>query len=131
MGQRKKTLSPQQKSNLLCGTKVSWVLIFVIFAVFPVICKNKFPQIKITANFFSCKNLLKSKIIFSDLNSLHKNTVLRNCVCLITSCTSFIQKQGKTGLLFEKVYLSLSHIINKNEHITNAGFWVLSENRKN
>ena len=40
MGQRKKHLSPRQKLNLLCGTKVSWVLTFVIFAVFPAIRKK-------------------------------------------------------------------------------------------
>ena len=32
--------------------KFLWVL---IFAIFPAICKNKFPQIKITANIFSVK----------------------------------------------------------------------------
>ena len=31
------------------------VLILAIFAVFPAIRKNKFPQIKITANFFPAK----------------------------------------------------------------------------
>ena len=39
-----------------------WHEIFVSFAIFPVIYKNKFPQIKITANIFSWKNLLQSKI---------------------------------------------------------------------
>ena len=70
-GTKEKNLSPQQRLNLLCGSKVLRVLIFAIFAVFPAICKNKFPQIE---------------QIFSDLNSLHKNKVLRNCVCSITSC---------------------------------------------
>ena len=44
-----------------CGEKFLQVLIFAIFAVFPAIRKNKFPQIKITANIFSRKNLLQSK----------------------------------------------------------------------
>ena len=69
-----------------CGAKFLRVL---IFAIFPAIRKNKFPQIKITANifffiFFS-KNLPQSEI-FSNLNSLHKNTVLRNRVCSVTTC---------------------------------------------
>ena len=55
MGQRKKNLSPQQKLNLTCGRKFLRVLIFVVF---PAIPKNKFPQINITANFFSRQNLL-------------------------------------------------------------------------
>ena len=38
-----------------CGEKFLQVLIFAIFAVFPAIRKNKFPQIKITANIFPAK----------------------------------------------------------------------------
>ena len=56
-----------------------------IFAIFSSIRKNKFPQIKITANIFFGKNLPQNEI-FSNLNSLHKNTVLRNRVCSITIC---------------------------------------------
>ena len=51
MGQRK-NLSPQQKLNVPCGRKFLRVLIFVVF---PAIRKNKFLQIKITANFFPTK----------------------------------------------------------------------------
>ena len=40
---------------LPCGTKFLRVLIFAFFAVFPAIRKNKFPQIKITANIFPAK----------------------------------------------------------------------------
>ena len=47
----------------------------MIFAIFPAIRKNRFPQIKFTVNIFSRKNLLYSK--YSDLNSLHQNTVQR------------------------------------------------------
>ena len=66
---------------------IVWHKIFVSFAIFPAICKNKSPQIKITANIFAQKNLLPSKIlIFLNLNSLHKNTVLRYHVCSITTC---------------------------------------------
>ena len=46
--------------NLPCGTKFSRVLIFTIFSA---IRKNKFPQIKITANIFPQK-------IFSRVNIL-------------------------------------------------------------
>jgi len=38
-----------------CGTEVLLVLIFAIFGVFSAIRKNKFPQNKITANFFPQK----------------------------------------------------------------------------
>ena len=33
-------------------------------------------------------------------------------------------------VLFEK-YIFLSHVLNKNEKLINAGYWVLSENPKN
>ena len=42
-------------TDLLCGTKLLRVLIFVIFAIFPAIRKNKFLQIKIIANIFPAK----------------------------------------------------------------------------
>ena len=38
--------------NVACGTKVLQVL---IFAIFPAVRKNKFPQIKITANIFPAR----------------------------------------------------------------------------
>ena len=58
---KEKNLSPQQKLNLPCGRKFLQVPVFAIFTVFLAICKHKFPRIKITANFFSRKNLLQSK----------------------------------------------------------------------
>ena len=45
-----------------------------------VLCKNKFPQIKITAKIYS-----RGNTVFSNLNSLHENTVQRNRVCSITT----------------------------------------------
>ena len=54
-------------------------LIFAFFAIFPAIPKNKFPQ-----TFFPQK--FTPEKIFSNLNSLHKNTVLRNRACSITTC---------------------------------------------
>ena len=62
--------------NIPCCRRFLRVL---IFAVFPVICANKFPQ-----TFFPQK--LTPESIFSNLNSLHKNTGLTNHVCSITTC---------------------------------------------
>ena len=45
---------------------------------------NKFPQMKITANIFPAK--IYSRVIFSNLNSLHKIKVLKNR-CLLRSET--------------------------------------------
>ena len=56
----------------------------LIFAIVPTIRKNKFPQIKINAKIYSILNFL--------LNSLHKNTILRNRVC--SQLVSFVQKQN-------------------------------------
>ena len=53
-----------------CGTKFLRVLIFAIFAGFFAIRKNKFPQNKITANFFSAK-------IYSTVEIIYKNTDLK------------------------------------------------------
>ena len=49
----------------------------LIFAIFPVICKYKFPQTKVAANILPQRNLL---------NLPPKNTVLRNCVFSIKTC---------------------------------------------
>ena len=38
--------------SIPCSTKFLRVLIFAIFAVFPAIHKNKFPQIEVTAHIF-------------------------------------------------------------------------------
>ena len=47
-------------NSIPCGKKFWWVK---IFAIFPAIRKNKFPQIKITANIFTAK-------IYSEVNIL-------------------------------------------------------------
>ena len=53
------------------------VLQVLIFVIFLVICKYKFPQMKLTANIFPQRNLL---------NLPPKNTVLRNRVFSIKTC---------------------------------------------
>ena len=99
-GTKKKNLSPQQKLNLTCGRKFLRVLIFVVF---PAIPKNKFPQIKITANFFSRKNLLQSKFSLTYIG--YTKIQYWEIVSVQSQVVSFIQKQRKTGLLFKKTYL--------------------------
>ena len=98
-----------------CGMKFLRVL---IFAVFPAIRKNRFRQKKI------------ANVRFSNLNSLHNNTALRNRFCLITACL-FHSETTKYWFIASK-YVSLLHVLNKNENIyINTGYWVLCENRKN
>ena len=58
---------------------------FDFIAIFPAIHKRKFPQIKTTANIFPVKIFFRGEIFFN-LNSLHKNTLLTNRICLITNC---------------------------------------------
>ena len=67
--------------------------------------------------------------IFSNLNSLPKNTVLRNRFCSITTCL-FHSETTKYWFIVWK-YAFLLHTLNKNENVINAGYWVPSENRKN
>ena len=100
---KEKNLSSQQKLNLPCGRKFLQVLIFAIFAVFLAICKHKFPRIKITANFFSRKNLLQSKFSLTYIG--YTKIQYWEIVSVQSQVVSFIQKQRKTGLLFEKIYL--------------------------
>ena len=54
------------------------ILRVLIFAVSQRSAKNKFPQIKISANIFLAKIYSRVNALFSNLNSLLKNTVLRN-----------------------------------------------------
>ena len=70
-----------------------WYESFAIFAIFPVIRKNKFPQIKFTADIFFPQK------IYSRVNSVYKNTVVRNRVCSITTCAGPYIAGGRRGQL--------------------------------
>ena len=91
-----------------------------------VLCKKKFPQIKITAEIFPAKTYSRGNTVCSNLNSLHKNTVPRNRVCSITTGLFFSEKYWRTLSIVWK-YVFLLHVLNKNDNIINAGYWVLSE----
>ena len=101
------------KDVIPCGTKFLQVLIFAIFAVFHAIRKNNFPQIKITANIFPAK--INSRV-------LQKNPVLRNRVCSITSC--LIHSETTKDWFIAWKYVFLLDVLNKNENIINAGYWL-------
>ena len=59
------TEKSSDKLEILCGTKFLRVLIFTIFAIFPAIRKNKFPQKELlNENIFPAK--IYSKVIDSD-----------------------------------------------------------------
>ena len=68
--------------RLPCGTKFLRVLIFASFAIFQAIRKNKFPQIKNTANILSAKIFATVNILYN-LNSLHKQTVYNEILVTI------------------------------------------------
>ena len=91
-----------------------------------VLCKNKFPQIKITAQIFPAKTYSRGNTVCFNLNSLHKNTVPRNRVCSITTGLFFSEKYWHTLSIVWK-YVFLLHVLNKNDNIISAGYWVLSE----
>ena len=72
-----------------------------------VLCKNKFPQMKIPA-----KNYSRGNTVFSNLNSLHKNTVSRNRVCSITTGLFFSETNTDAPLvLFENMYFYCTYSI--------------------
>ena len=60
--------------RLLCGTKFLRVLIFSIFAVFPAIRKNMFPQIRITANSFPAKIYCRLNILLLEFATQRYST---------------------------------------------------------
>ena len=64
----------------------------------------KFPQIKITAKIFPAKIYSRGNTVFSNLNSLHKNTVPRNSVCSVTTGLTFFSE--RTVELFVANYFS-------------------------
>ena len=47
--------------HVLCGTEFLWVLIFVIFVIFPVICTNKFQMFTIHVHSYCCSIVLVFK----------------------------------------------------------------------
>ena len=91
------------------------------------------PQKEVPANkklpqTFSVQNFIP-EWIFSNLNLWHKNTVLRNRACSITTC--LFHSETTTHWYITWKYVFLFHVLNKNQNnIINTGYWVLSENRK-
>ena len=95
----------------------------LIFAFFPVIRNNMFPQIKITANIFPAKISSRENILYLKFATQKYNTKKS---CLFNHNLS---KTMKYWFIVSKCVFLL-HVLNKNENIINAGCWVLSENRK-
>ena len=64
-----------------------------------------------------------SELIFSNLNLRHKNTVLRNRACSITTC--LFHSEMTTHWYITWKYVFLFHALNKNQNnIINTGYWV-------
>ena len=103
--------------HMPCGTKFLRVLLFAILGVFLAIRKNKFPQIKLPQTFFPQK--FTPEQIFSNLNSQHKNTVLRNRVCSITTC--LVHSETTKYWLIAWKYVFLLDVLNENENNTMLG----------
>ena len=82
--------------RLLCGTKFLPVLIFASFAICQAIRKNKFPQIKNTANIFSAK-IFATVNILCNLNSLHKQNGIQWNTGYNTTSVSFILQNYRYG----------------------------------
>ena len=105
------------------------------FCDFQAIHKNKFPRIKITifpAKIYSRVNILYLKFATQDIT---KKSCLSEIVPL-----SFRNKTVCNELLvLHRVRIPkyclrvciLLHVLNENENIINAEYWVISENRKN
>ena len=93
-----------------CGKKFLRVLIFAIFAVFPAIHKNKFPQIKIIAHTFSAKIISRVNILQLKFTT-QKCSTTKSCLSWQSQLASFTQKQLNTGLLLENMYFYCTYSI--------------------
>ena len=103
--------------TIQCGTKFLPVLILQILRFFQQSAKiSSCKQNKNYRKHFPLK-------IYSNLNSLHKNTVLTEIVSVIMPPCAFRNKAVYNELL---VLLRVPPV----ENIINVGFWTLSENRK-
>ena len=102
--------------RLLCGTKFLRVLIFFIFAVFPAIRKNMFPQIRITANSFPAK-------IYSRLNILQLEFATQRYSTKKSSLFNHNLSKTTKYLFIIWKYVFLLHLLNKNENIIMLGPW--------
>ena len=98
---------------LPCSMTFWRILITLIFAIFPAIRKNKFPQIIITANIFPARiytrvNILQLKV------ATQKYSTKKSCLFNHNLSLSFKQNgiQRNTGLLFENMYFCFTHSIN-------------------
>ena len=91
-----------------------------ICAIFPEIRKNIFPQIKIIANIFPQKIYSRVNILYLKF-AAQKYSTKKSCLLNYN-----LSKTRKCWFIFWKYVL-----LNKNENIINAGYCVLSENRKN
>ena len=112
-----------------CGKQFLRVLIFPIFAVFPAICKNKFPQIKIIAHTFPVK--INSRVNILQLKfTTQKYSTTKSCLFNHNLSLSF--RNNEILVYYLKMCISIARIVlNKYENIINAGYCVLSKNSKN
>ena len=86
---------------------------------------NMFLQIKITANIFHAKISSRVNIVLLRLFATQEYNTKKSCLF-----NHNLSKTTKYWFIVWK-YVFLLHVLNKNENIINAGYWVLSENRKN
>ena len=95
------------KQNIIpCGKKFLRVL---IFAIFPAICKNKFPQIKITANMFPAKIYSRVNILWLKFTTQKYSTKKS---CLFNHNSSLHSETTKYWFIAWK-YVFLLHVFNK------------------
>ena len=96
--------------KISCGKKFLRVLIFAIFAVFPAIRKNKFPQMKIVGHTFSAKIISRVNILQLKFTT-QKYSTTKSCLSWQSQLASLTQKQLNTGLLLENMYFYCTYSI--------------------
>ena len=117
-------------------------LIFTIFAIFPAIRKNNFPlSPKINENIFPARIYPRVLSLLFVKFTTQKYSTKKSCLFNYNSRLQFRNKTvyGNELVLHNvripyyclKICISITpwlYVLNKNENIVNAGYWVLFEN---
>ena len=100
---------------------------FYFSSIFPAICKNRVPQIKITATIFPAK--IYSRVIIFVLRFATLNTEVKNRVCSITTWLRYTMNYrfyircAYHSYCTVWKYVFLLHVLNKNEILSMLGTW--------
>jgi len=108
--------------EITCGNKFLRVLIFAIFAVFPAIRKNKFPQIKIVGHTFPAK--INSRVNILQLKfTTQKYSITKSCLFNHNLSLSFRNNEILFYWVLENMYFYCTYSIKTKIFSMIGTFW--------